>query len=167
VIWVVALVVTAFVVAAIGLVAVGGVTARLSAEPPSTVFDLDQAVPWVADRLDPETQARLTYEDVDAVLVWHLDYLEDRGVATERFAPAAAAGPSLVADDEGIAWIIGRVDATGLDISDDDVVEVLEAAQAYLETIGAIGGRVDGMASGPSAAQAPGTSDPALDSDLD
>jgi hypothetical protein len=134
----VVVVVVAVVVVAIALVAVGRVTAELAQAPPRSYFDEDEAVVFVADRLSEATTAVLSYDDVAAVIGWHLDYLEGRGVASE-VGPEQVAGPVVADEDEALAVVLGRADEAGLEISDEQVVEVLHAVEAYLVAIGAIG----------------------------
>jgi hypothetical protein len=61
-----------FVVAA---VAVGREAHRLDAVAPRAVYLLDEAVDFVADRIPPESQARLTPEEVQQLLVIHMRWL--------------------------------------------------------------------------------------------
>lgn len=131
-------------VVAIGLVAVGAVTGRLAAEPPRSVFDLDEAVEFVADRLPGETTATLTYDDVRSIVAWHLDYLETKGVAAEsdQALETLPSGPIVTDDDEAVAFVIGRAADAGLEVDDLHVFQVLVAEQEYLRAIGAIGGEV-------------------------
>ena len=136
------LAVGALLVVAIALVAVGRVTAELAAAPPRSFFDLDEAVQFVADRLSDETTAQLSYADVHQLLGAHLDYLEERGVASASDADAPPSGPLVVEDDEGLAFVLGRATEAGLEVTDEQVVEVLEAEAAYLAAIGAVGGPV-------------------------
>lgn len=74
-------VLTVIVVAVIGLVAVGGVTAKLASAPPRPLFDLAEAVEFVAERLPFDATAELSYDDVRRLVGWHLDYLQEKGVA--------------------------------------------------------------------------------------
>jgi hypothetical protein len=60
-----------FVIAA---VAVGSVTGRLARSPRRSVYDLDEAVVFVSERLPDELTAELSYDDVRAVLGFHCDY---------------------------------------------------------------------------------------------
>lgn len=141
-------VLTILVVGVIGLVAVGGVTYRLAEQPPPSLFDLEEAVEFVAERLPFEVSARLSYDDVRLVVGWHLDYLEGKGVAAETDEVLAAelgrkGGPVVAADDEGVAYVLGQAEEAGLDVEDVEVVLVLEAELAYLEAIGAIGSAVE------------------------
>lgn len=141
---VVFIVLTVLAITAIGLVALGKVTEELASEPPTSVFDLDEAVTWVADRLPDYVTAQLSYADVRTLLGFHLDYLEAKGVAGENDheLEALPSGPIVAGEDEGVAYVIGRADAIGLDCEDVHVVEVIEAELAYLRAIGAIGAPV-------------------------
>lgn len=140
---VVLIVVGAVLVVLIALVAVGREALTLGAQPKQAHFDLEEAVDFVAERLPDEVTARLSYDDVRSILRWHLEYLRDRGVPARR-DQAATGGPVVVEDDEGIAWVLGRAEASGLDVVDTDVAFVLDAETAYFEAIGAIGRPVPG-----------------------
>lgn len=132
----------ALVVVAIGLVAVGRVTAELAAEPRLSVFDLDEAVEWVADRLSTETAGQLSYDDVRTVLGWHLDYLEARGAAFEGPATGtgrSGEGPVVTVEDDAVAFVLGKADEAAFDVADERVAEVLDLQMRYLDAIGAIG----------------------------
>lgn len=141
--------VTVVVVVAIALVLVGRVTFSLAAQPPPTFFDVDEALVFVADRLPEHVTAQLSYDDVRQLIIWHVDYLSQQGVAAERAGElialsAEGAGPVIAADDEGVAYVLGQVAEAGLEIDDDAVLEVLEADEAYLRAIGAVGTEVPG-----------------------
>ncbi|MEZ5268569.1 MAG: hypothetical protein R2789_08390 [Microthrixaceae bacterium] len=45
----------------------------------------------------------------------------------------------MVADEEVIGWILGRLGDSGTDLADEDVVEVLEVEQDYYRAIGMFG----------------------------
>lgn len=135
--------VAAVLVVVVALVAVGKVTADLAAQPPRSVFELEEAVQWVADELPEDVQARLSYRDVQIALECYLDYLELKGVAFEGEGAEGPSGPLIADDDEGLAYVIGKVSDLGLDdVTDVDVAEVIAATEAYLVAIGAIGARV-------------------------
>src|SRR6476469_4659678 len=137
---VVLLALAAVAVLVIALVAVGREAFTLSAQPKQAHFDLDEAVQFVADRLPDEVTAVLTYDDVRSILRWHLEYLRDRGVPARR--DLVEGGPVVVEDDEGIAWVLGKADEVGMDVTDAEVAVVLETELEYFEAIGAIGGAV-------------------------
>ncbi len=133
-------VLAALAVLVVALVGVGREAFTLAAQPHQSVFDLDEAVDFVADRLPEETTARLSYDDVRALLRWHLEYLDDRGVPTRR--DLTRGGPVVIEDDEGVGWVIGRAAAEDLVVDDIDVALVVHAEMAYLAAIGALGGEV-------------------------
>jgi hypothetical protein len=134
-------------VAAIGLVIVGRVTAKLAQAPPPSLFDLDEAVTYIGDQLPYEAAAQLSYDDVRAIVSWHVDYLESRGVAADLGevveAQRSGSGPLVAEDDEGVAFVIGRAADSELEISDVQVVQVLAAEMSYLDAIGALGTEVE------------------------
>ncbi|MEY2452225.1 MAG: hypothetical protein QOD92_1799 [Acidimicrobiaceae bacterium] len=134
----------AVLVLVIALVAVGRESFTLGAQPKQAHFDLEEAVEFVADRLPDDVTAVLTYDDVRSLLRWHLEYLRDRGVPVRR-DQTTEGGPVVVEDDEGIAWVLGKADEAGLEVTDTDVATVLEVELAYFEAIGAIGGEAPGL----------------------
>lgn len=133
-------VIGAVLVVVIALVAVGREAFTLGTQPKQAHFDLEEAVQFVADRLPDEVTAVLSFDDVRSILRWHLEYLRDRGVPARR--DLLDGGPVVVEDDEGVAWVLGRADEVGMDITDAEVAVVLETELAYFEAIGAIGGEV-------------------------
>lgn len=138
--WIVLAALCTFVIAA---VSIGVVSGSLAARPRRSVYDLNEAVDFVADRLPDHLTAELSYDDVRSVLLFHCDFLESKGVASERTADEITSALVVVPDDELTAYVLGRVEDGGLDISDDDVVAVLDVEQQYYEAIGAFGPAVD------------------------
>ena len=47
----------------------------------------------------------------------------------------------VVPDDEPIAYVLGAVERAGLQLSDEQVVEILDAGRSDYEAIGALGRR--------------------------
>jgi hypothetical protein len=133
--------VVAFVVAA---VAVGSVTAQQSTKARPAVYDLNDAVEFVADRLDPDVTAVLSYDDVRQVLLWHLAFLQQKGVASYGADADVAPGLVVLTDDEPLAYILGRADDSEVEITDEQVVAILAAQEAYYRSIGAYGPQVSG-----------------------
>jgi len=127
------------VVVIIALVTVGRITGELVDAAPTSVYDLDEAVQFVADRLPDEVTAQLSFDDVRALLTWHIEYLEERGVARRQGVNELAAGPLVAAENDAVASVLGRASSAGMELSDVWVVLVLDADAAYLEAIGAIG----------------------------
>jgi hypothetical protein len=144
-------VLTVVLVVAVGLVAVGRVSAELANRPMVSVFDLDEAVEYVADRLRSDTAGQLSYDEVRALLDWHLSYFESRGVADEHDPLASLAARDeperdavvMTDDDGGVAYVLGKATEAGLEVADVQVVEVLDLQMQYLRAIGAIGAAAD------------------------
>lgn len=130
----------------IASVAVGSVVARQIHKPRRAVYDFDEAVEFVADRLPADITAQIGYDDVRAVLQFHLDYLTERGVASTRTDDDVNSALVVVGDDEPIAYILGRADADELDVTDEQIVAILAAQERYYEAIGAFGPQVSGPA---------------------
>jgi hypothetical protein len=135
--------VAAVLVVVIALVAVGREAFTMGAQPRQALFDLDEAVAFVADHLPMAVAARLSYGDVRRLLGWHLEYLRARGVPRTRDLAAAAAGNGadavVIDEDEPVAFVLMRAEAAGVDATADDVVAVLDTESAYFTAIGAIG----------------------------
>lgn len=141
--WIVLTVVLVFVIAA---VSIGVVSGSLAQRPRRSVYDLDEAVDFVADRLPDDLTAVISFEDVRSVLLFHCDYLADKGIASERTADDIGTALVVVPDDEPTAYVLGKVSDAGLDLSDEDVVAILDTELLYYEAIGAIGPRLEGPA---------------------
>jgi hypothetical protein len=140
-IWWVLLAIGTFAIAA---GSIGWATGHLAVRPRRSVYDLAEAVEFVADRLPPELTAELSFDDVEAVLSLHCDYLTAKGVASHRTAEDIGDRLVVVGDDEPVAWILGRLDESDRVLSDEQVVAVLDAEQEYYQAIGAIGPAVGG-----------------------
>ena len=118
-VFLVLVIIAAVIVVVIALVAVGAVTGRLADEPRRSVFDVNEAVQYVAERLPEDVTAVLSFDDVSAIIVWHLDYLEQKGVAGEsdHDLEDLPSGPVVTADDEAVAYVIGRAHEIGVDLA--------------------------------------------------
>jgi hypothetical protein len=138
-------VLAAVLVFAIAAVTVGREAFRLGHQPPPTILDLDEAVAYVADDLPFESQARLTYDEVRQLISAELDHLERSGVLAEPGREVALPGgdtPEVVlADDESVAVVLGRAEELGLDVTDEDVYQVITGLHDYLSSVGAVGPR--------------------------
>ncbi|GIU83822.1 MAG: hypothetical protein KatS3mg008_0597 [Acidimicrobiales bacterium] len=134
------IVVAALGVLVVAAVAVGGAWGRIRREGVARLYDLDEAVDFVAERLPPEVAARVSYEEVRAVLSAHLDLLEREGLARPVGSDAADTPPTpeALTDEEVGGWVIGRLAEGGIQIDDEDVWTILEVEGEYLATIGAV-----------------------------
>jgi hypothetical protein len=113
-----------FVIAAVVL---GREARRLGTDNPRPVFDVDEAVAWVADRLPEAVTSRLTYDDLRMILTWSLEQLPTGGQ------------DAMVADDETVGHVTARAAAVGRSWLEADVWAVVDQETRYLESIGAIG----------------------------
>lgn len=139
---VVFVILSAVAVVVIGLVAVGRLAGQLAEQPRPALYDRAEAVEFVADRLPDDVTAELSYDELTRLLQWHLDYLEERGVARAQGVDNVASGPLVAAEDDALAYVIGKATDEGLDVDDVVVVNAIEGNEAYLAAIGAIGGEL-------------------------
>lgn len=130
------------IVVVIGLVVLGRETARLSSEARPAVFDLTEAVDYIADRLPLEAQGRLSHDDVRWILLADADLLEE--VPEGEPGVDDDADPQVVDEDDALARILALADASGRDLEDGDILAVLDGCMRYLDAIGAIGPVVEG-----------------------
>jgi hypothetical protein len=134
------LAVAALVVFAIAAGTIGREARRLDAVAPRATYVLDEAVDYVADHLPPESQARLTHAEVRQLLQLHMAQLRRYGlqppVAVDQVQGIDAV---VVEETDAVGYLIGQVDAAGMDVTDVDVVNVVDAHLAYFDYIGAVG----------------------------
>lgn len=121
-------VLAAVLVFVIAAVAVGRETGRLATASPRPVFDMDEAVEWVAERLPDSVTAQLSHGDVRQIMQWSLDQLS---VTPEDEV--------LVVDDETLAYVQVRAREGGFDWTEGQIQAVLDVQLGYLEVIGAAG----------------------------
>jgi hypothetical protein len=139
-----------FVIAA---VVVGREARRLDSVAPRSVYIVDEVVEFVAEYLPPETQARLTPEELEQLLGFHMRWLHSKGLQPSNVIDRRQdiVTPVVVREDTLIGYLLGESDRNGIVILDDvDVVNVVDAHLAYFEAIGAVGP----MAVDPGAADA-------------
>ena len=131
-------VVALLVVFAIAAAVVGRETHRLVEEAPRPVFDMDEAVEWVAAHLPFEVAAQLSHEDVRSMLTWSLEHLVTLSASGNGHGPGVGA-PAVVATGETVDHVLARAQASGLECSAPQVHAVVRAELAYLQAIGAMG----------------------------
>ncbi|MEL6891577.1 MAG: hypothetical protein AAFP84_08280 [Actinomycetota bacterium] len=134
--------VTAVLVFAIAAGTIGREAHRLDAIAPRAAYQLDEAVDFVCDRLPEESQSRLTPEEVQQLLVFHMQWLHSQGLQPDQAVDQQQTidDTVVVTEDALTAYLIGESERTGLDLLDDvDAVNVAEAHLDYFEAIGAIG----------------------------
>ena len=127
---------------AIAAGAIGREAHRLDSVAPRAVYQLDEAVDFVADRLSAESQARLTPAEVEQLLVIHLRWLHSKGLQPDRAVDQVQSIDEqiVINEDTLVAYMLGEAERQGVDLLDDvDAVRVSEAHLQYLDAIGAVG----------------------------
>jgi hypothetical protein len=135
-------VVAAVVVFVIAATVVGREAHRLDAVAPRAVYQLDEAVDFVCDRLPDDSQARLTPEEVEQLLVIHMRWLHEQGLQPDGVVdrPQSISETLVLTEDTLTAYLIGEAEANNIELLDDvDAVNVVEAHLGYFEAIGAVG----------------------------
>lgn len=135
-------VLAALAVFVIAAVAVGREAHRLDSVAPRAVYELDEAVDFVCDRLPEESQARLTPAEVEQLLVFHMRWLHEQGLQPDGVVdrPQSISEPVVLTEDALTAYLIGAAESNGIDLLDDvDAVNVVEVHLQYFEAIGAVG----------------------------
>ena len=130
-----------FVIAA---VSIGREAHRLDAVAPRAVYMLDDAVAFVAAQLPAESQARLTFDEVQQLLVAHMRWLHAKGLQPRDVIdrPQDIDDELVVSEDTITAWLLGEAERLQIELLDDvDTVRVVQAHLAYFEEIGAVGPR--------------------------
>src|SRR5690349_24688682 len=117
---------------------IGREARRLDAVPPNPVFDLNEAVSWVAEHLPFEVSAVLSHDDLRQIIDWNLEYFRTKGVSGNGHS-AHTEGPVVVGGAETVDYVLHRAQATGSPYTAAQVHAVLDAQMTYLEAIGAIG----------------------------
>lgn len=148
-------------VLAIAGYAVSRTSARLSHSEGVAVYDLSEAVDWVVAGLPDSVAARLSQDEVSSLLLWQIEALRRRGVASfgavdevssraiDEFE-AGGQGAVFVAEDDLVVEVLGRAWDEEMSVNEVDVVVVLDAHNGYLAAIRAIGSEPPGPPEQPS-----------------
>ncbi len=131
--------VATFVIAA---VVVGREARRLDAVAPRSVYIVDEAVEFVAEYLPESSQARLTPDELEQILTFHMRWLHAKGLQPSNVVDRRQdiATPVVVREDTLVGYLIGESERHGIEIIDDvDIVNVVDAHLAYFAAIGAVG----------------------------
>ncbi len=141
-------VLAAVAVFAIAAGVIGREAHRLDAVAPRVIYNLDDAVEFVSDRVPPATQARLTPAEVERLLTLHLRWLHAKGLqpvdVTDRRQDIDEL--TVIDDDTLIGYLLGEAEREGVQLLDDvDAVAVVDAHLAYFDAIGAVGPEADDL----------------------
>jgi hypothetical protein len=111
------------------------------------VYVIEDAVTFIADRLEPEVRSRLHRADVLRILEWEIYYLQ--GLAQQRRStPVETIAGGAAAAVEYITREIAEQNKVTYDSG--DVAAVLAAEAGYLASIGAVGAPVVEQRDDPS-----------------
>ena len=126
-------------VVAIAFYAVGREVVLLEDRVQPAVFELEEAIVFIADRLPDHVTARVSLDDVRWVLIADAEVLE------EATAEAVARGDDdeVLDEDGAVGRVLDRATDERPDLADEDVVAILDARLAYLQEIGAVGREAD------------------------
>ena len=141
--YLVAAVIAVFVIAA---VVVGREAHRLDAVAPRSVYIPEEAAEFVAEYLPDESQARLTPDDLEQLLTFHMRWLHSKGLQPTNVVDRRQdiTTPVVISETNLTAYLLGEAERNGVEIiADVDVVNVVDAHLAYFEAIGAVGPRAD------------------------
>ena len=138
------IVVAAVLVFVMAAVVVGREAHRLDAVAPRSVYIPQEAMEFVAEYLPVESQARLTPDELELLLLAHMRWLHSKGLqpsnVIDRRQDIATA--VVIIDDTVAGYLLGEAEREGIEILDDiDVVNVVDAHLAYFDAIGAVGPR--------------------------
>lgn len=141
-----AAVVAVFVMAA---VVVGREAHRLDAVAPRSVYIPEEAAEFVAEYLPAASQARLTPDDLEQLLTFHMRWLHSKGLQPAGVVDRRQdiVTPVIISETTLTGYLLGEAERNGVEIIDDvDAVNVVDAHLAYFEAIGAVGPRADAAA---------------------
>ena len=127
---------------AIAAVVVGREARRLDSVAPRSVYIVDEAVEFVAEYLPSDTQGRLTPDELEQLLTFHMRWLHAKGLQPANVIDRRQdiTTPVVVTEDTLTGFLLGEAERNGIEILDDvDVVRVVDAHHAYFQAIGAVG----------------------------
>ena len=137
-----AIILATLLVLIIAAITVGREARRLDSFAPRAVYELEQATKYVADRLPSDSQARLTFEELRKLLVFHMRWLHDKGLqplgVIDRRQDIVE--EIVISEETVTAYLLGAAEKNRIDILEDvDVVHVVQAHLEYFDAIGAVG----------------------------
>jgi len=147
------LLVAAVVVFVMAAVVVGREAHRLDSVAPRSVYIPEEALEFVAEYLPESTQARLTPDELELLLRFHMRWLHAKGLQPTNVVDRRQdiAETVVITEDNLVAYLLGEAEANDVDLLDDvDAVNVVSAHLAYFEAIGAVGPPADDAAAGAS-----------------
>ena len=122
------IVITAVTIFVIAAVLIGRETSRLATSAPRPVYDIDEAVVWIADRLPEEVSAQLSHADVRQIIHWSMNHLR-----------VLALDDRTADEEETFGFVVDQAAEAGKDWEPMQIKAVLDAQAEYLTVIGAAG----------------------------
>lgn len=136
-------------VVAIALYAIGREVVLLESRVQPAVFELEEAIAFIADRLSDPVTARVSLDDVRWVLQADAEVLE----AATAEEVAQGESDEVLDEDGAVGRVLERVTDERPALADEDVVAILDARLTYLQAIGAVGTEAPlGLEAGPGPA---------------
>ena len=138
------IVIAAVLVFVMAAVVVGREAHRLDSVAPRSVYIPQEAMEFVAEYLPIESQARLTPDELELLLLAHMRWLHSKGLQPTNVIDRRQdiVSTVVIGDDTVAGYLLGQAEAEGIEILDDvDVVNVVDAHLAYFDAIGAVGPR--------------------------
>ncbi|MEO5975446.1 MAG: hypothetical protein ABIQ38_09645 [Ilumatobacteraceae bacterium] len=126
----------------IASVVIGREAHRLDALAPRAIYRLEEAVSFVAERLPPESQSRLTLDELKKLLALHMDWMSANGLQPNNVVDRQQdiTATVVVGEETLTAYLLGEAEKAHIDVLDDvDVVYVVRAHLDYFDAIGAVG----------------------------
>ena len=139
-----------FLVVAIALAFVGSTTRRLEQNVSPVVFELEDAVDWIAEQLPDEAAAQLTRDEVVTIAQWWLEYFNQNGLATNHGlelgdqALSDETQKKVIEIDEAVDFVIAQSLNEDQPLDSVAVVVVVDLLRIYLTEMGAITGMTEG-----------------------
>ena len=140
------LVLGVLLVVAIAFAFVGTTTSRLQQNVQPVVFEVEDAVDWVAEQLPEEAAGQLTYSEVATITRWWLEYFDQVGLATEHGQEIGDEAlseetPERIAElDDAVDYVVARSLEQEDPLDSVSVVVVVDLLRIYLTEMGAITG---------------------------
>jgi hypothetical protein len=134
--------VLAIAVFAIAATAIGREARRLDKLAPRSVYIVEEAAQFVADSLPALSQAQVTHEEVEGLLIAHMRWLHAKGLQPDGITDRQqdiTDHPVVVEDTTAVGYLIGVAEQADLELDDVDIAHLVEAHLAYFRAIGAIG----------------------------
>lgn len=136
---VVAVIISLLLTFVIAAVVIGRETNRLIDQSPRPVFDMEEALAWISERLAFEVTAVLSYEELEFVLISYLEEINRKNALQDAKVLQEAPDEPVISDADALVAVMARLDEESLTVSEDHVRRILELQVAYFQAIGAAG----------------------------